>query len=128
MRNDALITTGGHTIENPAKVSFLDLKVKPNQKFSIAVCSESGPQTVKLWRRFRRIYQSEWYFLSAFKWDAIAFKPLRDVWFFGFGVCSNYYDKSDYAMYVKWRIGNDGNEHISDDHLVQMPPEDKDPN
>lgn len=37
--------------------------------------------------------------------DSIAYIPKRDVWFYGFGIFSNY-NKRDMQLKVKWAIGS----------------------
>lgn len=38
--------------------------------------------------------------------DAVAFKPLRDIVFFGFGVFANYHNKNIH-MKIQWVIGDE---------------------
>ena len=37
------------------------------------------------------------------KWNAVAFRPLKDIYFFGFGVLGNYFSK-DIKIKVQWAI------------------------
>lgn len=39
-------------------------------------------------------------------YDAVAFKPLRDIVFFGFGIFANYHDKN-FHLKIQWAIGDE---------------------
>ena len=55
----------------------------------------------------------------------MAFTPRKDVWFMGFGVMTNYHEK-DWTLIVKWRIGDQGEDYVSDDHTIELPYSEKD--
>jgi hypothetical protein len=44
----------------------------------------------KIWVRFKTMSLGDYYYLEIGHWDAICFKPLKDVFFFGFGVLGSY--------------------------------------
>jgi len=44
----------------------------------------------KKWIRFRSFYLTDYFYLNMSCWDAVAFKPLKDVFFFGFGILGSY--------------------------------------
>ena len=60
----------------------------------------SGP---KMWMRFKTINIIDFTYLEIEGWDAICFKPLKDVFFFGFGVFGSY-EKLDMKIKVSWEI------------------------
>jgi hypothetical protein len=45
------------------------------------------------WVRFKSFYLTDYFYLNNTCWDAVAFKPLRDVYFFGFGMLGSYNQK-----------------------------------
>jgi hypothetical protein len=53
----------------------------------------------KKWNRFKSYYLTDYFYLNLTSWDAVAFKPLRDVHFFGFGMFGSY-DKKDVKIKV----------------------------
>jgi hypothetical protein len=67
--------------------------VKNNDKFSFVMGQECFKEPL-IWQRFERIYINDYYYMNSSYFDAVAFKPLRDIVFFGFGVFANYHNKN----------------------------------
>ena len=56
------------------------------------------------------------------KWSAIAFRPLRDIYFFGFGLTTNFYSK-DMILKVQWAI----DDFQSKEYIKEFKDSEKDP-
>lgn len=74
------------------------------------------------WNRFKSYYLTDYFYLNLTSWDAVAFKPLRDVHFFGFGMFGSY-DKKDVKIKVQWVIG----EEKSEEYQILNLDSEKDP-
>ena len=62
------------------------------------------------------------YYLNVNKWTAIAFRPLRDIYFFGFGLLGNFYSK-DMTLTVQWAI----DDFQSEEYIKEFMDSEKDP-
>ena len=79
--------------------TYLKRSVKQGENFLLI----SGSLDVKLWKRFPRIEHGDYFYMSDSYWDAVAFKPTKDIYFLGFGVL-NQYEKKDFTIKFKWFI------------------------
>lgn len=58
-------------------------------------------------------------------WNAVAFRPLKDIYFFGFGVLGNYFSK-DIKIKVQWAIDDfQSEEYIQENKDSEKDPEKK---
>lgn len=76
-------------IEFPAEEVIEKNYVLDGQKISYFVKKIEYQEPSK-WVRFKSFYLTDYFYLSLQSWDAVAFKPLRDVFFFGFGMFGSY--------------------------------------
>lgn len=112
---------GGKIIEKPEEITFAQSKVLEGAKFAMIQASSSSPPI--LWKRFKRIYYNDYYYLRVTPdFDAVTFIPRRNVYFMGFGLISHYH-KSDMVYNICWAI--DGEK--SDVHKIEMKDAEKDP-
>lgn len=49
-------------------------------------------------------YRYAW--IEVHLWNSVVFKPLRDIYFCGFGAFANCYN-NDIKVKIQWNIGND---------------------
>ena len=70
----------------------------------------SGSFLAKKWKRFGKIEQGDYFYMSETQWDAVVFKPKKDIYFLGFGFL-NQYEKKDFKITFKYNVdGNDSPE------------------
>ena len=101
------------------------MMVKNEQLFTLAFSQGSAPEPIK-WRRFKSWHHSDYRYLEKSYPDAVAFVPKRDVWFFGFGLASNYHSK-DMKLQCKWLIGKDQEKQDDGWFDIEVNEADKDP-
>jgi hypothetical protein len=46
----------------------------------------AGELVAKRWKRFKRMEQEDYFYMSESYWDAVQFKPKVDVYFLGFAL------------------------------------------
>ena len=79
----------GKTIEKPDEVDSIKVHAIEGSKFVILQAEVSG--TAIMWRRFKRIYYNDYFYMRPLPYfDAVCFKPLRNIIFHGFGVLAHY--------------------------------------
>ena len=83
--------------------TFLKSMVKRDDDFILL----SGSLESKKWKRFPKIEQGDYFYMSETYWDAVVFKPKKDIYFLGFGL-NNQYEKKDFKIKFKYNI--DGTE------------------
>jgi hypothetical protein len=76
-------------IEFPAEEIIEKNNVLDNQKIIYIVKKVDYQEPMK-WVRFKSFYLTDYFYLNLTAWDAVAFKPLRDVYFLGFGMFGSY--------------------------------------
>ncbi len=91
----------GELIKN--EDSFLKRLIKSGENFILL----SGGFEAIMWKRFAKTESSDYFYMSDSYYDAVAFKPKRDVHFLGFGFM-NQYEKLDFKLKFKYNV--DGNE------------------
>lgn len=119
------ISTLGKAVDNPDDMTFKQLQTKNNQLFSVTYSDGVSGAEPKRWIRFKNFGLRDYYYLSTYYWDAVAFVPKRDVIFFGFGIMSNYRDK-DVKHVLQWQLGEGGNDYSSEEFEVEFANEDAD--
>jgi hypothetical protein len=55
------------------------------------------------WMRLKNIELISFFCICPWAWSAVAFKPLRDINFFGFGVFGNYHGRN-IKIKVQWTV------------------------
>ena len=108
------ISTNGKLIEEPGEITFQKANIKNMQVISVAA-AEGIVAEPKEWIRFQDFYLTDYYYMSSSYWDAVVFIPKRDIWFFGFGLFSNYNNK-DVGIKFQWNLGKEGEELTSEEH------------
>lgn len=73
------------------------------------------------WVRFPEFYYTDYFCMNPRYWDAVVFKPKRNVWFFGWGILANYNNK-DMKIKFQWKIG----EEQSEEYELDFPDGEKD--
>ena len=94
------------------KVEKMDLS--HGLKILVVTSSELGGEAKK-WYRFNWDGMRDWNYTSTNTWDAVAYKPKRNVVFRGFGIFANSNNK-DFNCFLKWEV--DGKE--SDEYEVHF--------
>ena len=79
-----------------------------NNATILVLSSESACGPPKIWRRFPRLYLTDYFYMETYSWDAVVFVPKRNIRFMGFGIMSSYNNK-DMAYKVSWAIDDDEN-------------------
>jgi hypothetical protein len=74
--------------------------VKANENFILI----SGSFEAKRWRRFPKLEMGDYFYMSDTYYDAVIFKPKKDVYFLGFGF-NNQYEKKDFKIKYKTNVG-----------------------
>ena len=64
--------------------TFLKRLIKSGENFILI----SGTYQLKKWKRFARVEVSDYFYMSDGYFDAVAFKPKKNVHFLGFGFCN----------------------------------------
>lgn len=95
----------GKIMENLDDSTFAKQLIKHNSKVLIT-SQDSGSGSQKEWRRFKDTYLTDYFYMSRSYWDAVAFKPKRDVTFYGFGFFGNY-NNSKQDLVLGWAIDDD---------------------
>jgi hypothetical protein len=112
---------GGKIIEKPEDVTFIQENVLDGAKLALIQASSCAEPI--MWKRFSHIYYNDYYNLRVTpSFDAVCFKPKRNVYFHGFGLISHYH-KSDMVYNICWAI--DGEK--SEVHKVEYKDAEKDP-
>lgn len=63
----------------------------------------SGGFEAKSWKRFKRVEPGDYFYMSDTYFDAVVFKPKKDVYFLGFGFL-NQYEKKDFKLKFKYYV------------------------
>jgi len=74
-----------------------------------------------LWKRFKSYYFNDYFYLSTYGFDAVIYKPLLNIVFYGFGILPHY-NKSDCKYIIQWAI--DGEK--SDEYKLERKDAEKD--
>lgn len=91
--------------------------VKQGEQFILI----SGSFEAKRWKRFPKVEFNSYFYMSDSYYDAVMFKPKRDIYFLGFGFL-NQYEKKEFKLKFKYNIeGIDSQEYevdMTQDQLI----------
>ncbi len=79
--------------------TFFKRMVKSGESFLLM----GGTFEPKLWKRFPRIENGDYFYMSDSYYDAVIFKPKCDIYFLGFGIL-NQYEKKEFKLFFKFKI------------------------
>lgn len=79
--------------------TFMKRLIKSGENFVLI----SGSFELKKWSRFPKVEHGDYFYMSDTYYDAVAFKPKKDIYFLGFGLL-NTYEKKDFKLKFKYSI------------------------
>ena len=59
----------------------------------------------KKWRRFKKVEQTDYFYMAEAYWDSVIYKPSSDIYFLGFGFL-NQYEKKEFKIKFRYAIGS----------------------
>ena len=84
--------------------------VKNNGKIAVVSAAGSSLKPI-MWVRFPEFYYTDYFYMNTRYWDAVIFKPKRNIWFFGWGLFANYNGK-DIKVKIQWKIDEEQSEEF----------------
>ncbi len=63
----------------------------------------SGSFQAKKWSRFPRVEPGDYFYMSESYYDAVMFRPKKNIYFLGFGLL-NQYEKKDFTLKFKYNV------------------------